>query len=64
MQKKIMENDIQLLDARLSDEGVNQCHRVSDLLNQVKLHHIVWVSPMRRAIETACLSLASHPQRD
>jgi len=50
----------EFVDSPLSKEGREEC------VNAVKtipadIHEIIYVSPLRRCIETACLILENHP---
>ena len=57
-----MEQDHDFIDAGLSDEGRIQAFERQDLLNQMKLHEFVFISPHKRTVQTACICLATHPQ--
>jgi broad specificity phosphatase PhoE len=47
----------------LSENGIQQAQETKKLLNQIKLHNFIFVSPHRRTILTAVHSLATHPQK-
>ena len=52
------------MDSRLTDSGIKMAE---DGLNQIvneKLHPIVFVSPLRRTVETACNMLKHHPLKN
>ena len=50
----------EFVDAPLSDHGVSQALNI--VLPEV-ISKTVWVSPFRRALQTACLCLSKHPMR-
>lgn len=47
-------------DTRLSDVGKQQCQEAQGIANQLNIH-TVFVSPLRRAVETAYLVYKDHP---
>ncbi|TNV81614.1 hypothetical protein FGO68_gene2110 [Halteria grandinella] len=52
-----------LIDPCLHQKGIDQAKSQQDLFNQLKFAQ-VFVSPLRRTIETAALLLQSHPDKD
>ena len=53
--------DTQLLDCPLSELGVKQCREASTLAAKLTSIGTVFVSPMRRALQTAHLLFKDHP---
>ena len=49
-----------LLDCRLTEKGRKECEAIQEVSNQLKID-TVFVSPMRRAIQTAYYVFKSHP---
>ena len=56
-------NDPKLVDAQLSEEGIQQCLDARDSLTKYNITH-VFTSPLRRAHITARLALENHPKKD
>lgn len=52
--------DPTLRDPRLSETGHHQCREARSLVNSLKIH-TVFVSPLRRTLETAYLTYRTHP---
>jgi len=49
-------NDVAFRDARLTDEGVNQCNETGEGLGgELKQFHAIYTSPLTRCIQTAIL---------
>lgn len=55
--------DPSLRDPRLSETGHHQCREARQLVNNIKIH-TVFVSPLRRTLETAYLVYSTHPDFD
>jgi len=53
----------ELLDARLTEKGIQECTNEQPFLNHQNLHPTILCSPLRRTIETACHMLRSHPKK-
>lgn len=51
-----------LIDSPLSDKGIQQCIEASHYSNQVNFTEI-WVSPLRRAMQTAYYMFRDHPNK-
>ena len=51
----------ELIDARLSPKGIEQCQVAAEHAAKVDFAE-VWVSPMRRCIETAFHIFRNHPK--
>lgn len=54
-------NDMSLLDCPLSDLGISQCLQEAPLVSQLSNIRTVFVSPLRRALQTAFLLFREHP---
>lgn len=52
--------DKELRDSPLSEIGIEQCEKVQDSFNNIKVHTVL-VSPLRRALQTAYHVFKSHP---
>ena len=53
-------SNLDIIDAPLSDLGIRQCLKASALVSKIKFG-IVYISPLRRAIETAYYMFKDHP---
>ena len=51
----------ELIDARLSSKGIEQCQVAAEHAGKIEFVE-VWVSPMRRCIETAYHIFRKHPK--
>lgn len=61
--KKVAKHDVSLLDAPLSEEGHSQCIKgQQNALNLMPNAHIVFVSPLERALQTAYNCFKEHPK--
>ena len=56
-------SDLSIIDSPLSTIGLNQCKRASKLSNLIDVDY-VFVSPLRRALETAHNMFKDHPKFD
>ena len=63
--KLVLDKDTQIsekfIDSSLSDEGVAQAKELSTKLREIEIR-FVFCSPLNRCLETALISLQSHPQ--
>ena len=53
--------DTDLLDCPLSDLGIKQCEDASAMANSLTNIKTVFISPLRRAMQTAHLLFKDHP---
>ena len=56
--------DPRYIDCELCDEGVDQCAEMAPTLAKIRDIKTVFISPMRRTLQTASLLFAQHPQRE
>ena len=56
--------DKELLDCPLSDLGIKQCEEASSTASRLSNVSTVFISPLRRALQTAYLLFKNHPKFD
>ena len=56
--------DPRYVDTLLTEEGEQQCLKNAETVNQMRDVEIVYISPLRRTLQTAHLLFGTHPDRE